>query len=456
MTGKNDDVAHAREDSLLAEPIPRPTGHPAERHAGDFDAGTGPARFETLLAARNTDPAAPAEGRAGAGYAGPTVTAWIKRFQTWLSDVQDAIRVSALRRRQSSTGTNAGAEISGWQAVPSGMVPAPERGAVLLHVRQLTESRDGAIDEGTGASLDPLIESWVGCWTATVEADYADHYAAISVRRGQARQWLTESTHIAEHETGALNRISAAYSTCLAGLTGEQADRAIGGRSSAELTPSVLLGLAGVLTVIVAFRATLALAVPSLSGILAWLTAAGATSLALVAAASAGISLAIRRQAGHIGSWFATALTALAWICLGLAMVLIPLLATGAHSKPLSALFFGAIYLTSGACTVFLAEKLYDPRYFVFRRLQKHYNAEAKLEAKAQARRDQAEAALEVFEAELQREDQRRVAAIAGCKALGAEAASYARILTAARLQDPAKTGLTKTGPGPGPIQRSV
>jgi hypothetical protein len=456
MTGKNDDVAHAREDSLLAEPIPRPTGHPAERHAGDFDAGTGPARFETRLAARNTDPAAPAEGRAGAGYGGPTVTAWIKRFQTWLSDVQDAIRVSALRRRQSSTGTNAGAEISGWQAVPSGMVPAPERGAVLLHVRQLTESRDGAIDEGTGASLDPLIESWVGCWTATVEADYADHYAAISVRRGQARQWLTESTHIAEHETGALNRISAAYSTCLAGLTGEQADRAIGGRSSAELTPSVLLGLAGVLTVIVAFRATLALAVPSLSGILAWLTAAGATSLALVAAASAGISLAIRRQAGHIGSWFATALTALAWICLGLAMVLIPLLATGAHSKPLSALFFGAIYLTSGACTVFLAEKLYDPRYFVFRRLQKHYNAEAKLEAKAQARRDQAEAALEVFEAELQREDQRRVAAIAGCKALGAEAASYARILTAARLQDPAKTGLTKTGPGPGPIQRSV
>jgi hypothetical protein len=456
MTGKNDDIAHAREDSLLAEPIPRATEHLAERHAGDFDAETGPARFETRLAKHTRDPAASAEGRAGAGYAWPTVTAWIKRFQIWLADVQHAIRVSALRRRESSIEKNASHEIGGWQAVPSGMLPAPERGAVLQHVRQLAESRDGAIDEGAGASLDPLIESWVGGWIATVEADYADHCAAISVRRGRARQWLTESTHIAEHETEALGRISAAYSTCLASLTGEQADRAIGGRSSAELAPSVLLGLAGVLTVIVAFRATLALALPSLSGILAWLTAAGATSLALVAAASAGISLAVRRQAGHIGSWFATALAALAWTFLGLATVLIPLLATGAHSKPLAALFFGAIYLTSGACTVFLAEKLYDPRYFVFRRLQKHYNAQAKFEAKAQASKDQAEAALEVFEAELQREDQRRVAAIAGCKAMGAEAASYARILTAARLRDPAKASLTKTGPGPGPIQQPL
>jgi len=454
MTRKNDDLAQAREDSLLAEPMPRATEQRAERHAGDLDAETGPARFKTRLAAHVKDPAAPAEDRAGAGYAGPTVTAWIKRFQIWLSDVQDAIHVSALRRRRSSTGKDTGREIGGWQAVPSGMLPAPERGAVLQHVRQLAESRDGAIDDGTGASLDPPIESWVGCWIATVEADYADHCAAISERRGQARQWLTESTHIAEHETEALDRISAAYSTCLAGLTGEQADRAIGGRSTAELAPSVLLGLAGVLTVIVAFRATLTLALPSLSGILAWLTAAGATSLALVAAASAGISLAIRRQAGRIGSWFPTALTALAWTCLGLATVLIPLLGTGAHSKPLAALFFGAIYLTSGACTVFLAEKLYDPRYFVFRRLQKHYNAQAKLEAKVQARKDQAQAALEVYEAELQREDQRRVAAIAGCKALGAEAASYARILTAARRQDRAKTGLTKAGPGPGPIQQ--
>ena len=111
MTGKNDDGAHAREDSLLAEPIPRATEHLAERHAGDFDAETGPARFETRLARHTTDPAAAAEGRAGAGYAWPTVTAWIKRFQAWLSDVQHAIRVSAPHRRQSSTGQNASREI---------------------------------------------------------------------------------------------------------------------------------------------------------------------------------------------------------------------------------------------------------------------------------------------------------------------------------------------------------
>jgi hypothetical protein len=438
MTGKNDDAARARGDSFLAEPIPQVTEHLTERHAGDLDAEVGQARFETRLAADTKEPAAPAEGRAGAGYATPAITAWIKRLLIRLADVQDAIHVSALRRRLSSSGKNASREIGRWQAVPSSMLPAPERGAVLQRVRQLTESLDGTIAEGAGTPLDLLIESWVGCWIATVEADYADHFAAISVRRGQARQWLTESTRIAVHETEALGRISAAYSTCLSGLTREQADRALGGRSSAELAPGVLLVLAATLTVTVAFRNTLALALPSLSGILAWLTAAGATSLALVTAASAGISLAIRQQEGH-GSWLATALITLTWIGLGLATVLIPLLGTGAHATPLAALFSGAIYLTSGACATFLSEKLYDPRYFVFRRLEKQYNAQARLDAKAEAKKHRAEAALELCDAELQREDQRRVAAIAGCKALGAEAAHYARILMAAMPQHPAK-----------------
>lgn len=455
MTGKNDDAAHAREDSFLAEPIPQVTEHLAERHAGNFDAEADQAHLETRLAADTKDPAAPAEGRADARYARAAVAAWIKPFLIWLSDVHDSISASILQRRQSSTRKNASREIGPWHAMPSGMLPAPERGAVLQRVRQLTESLDGASDEGKGASIDLLIESWVGCWIATAEADYADRCAAISVHRGQARQWLTESTHVAKHESEALDRISAAYTTCLSGLTGEQADRAIGAPSSAELAPSILLVLAGVLTVTVAFRNTLALALPSLSGILAWLTAAGATSLALVAAASLGISLAIHQQAGRTGSWLATALAALAWIGLGLAVVLIPLLGTGAHSKPLEALLFGAIYLTSGACTTFLSEKLYDPRYFVFRRLDKHYNTQVKLAAKAEARKGRAEAALEQYEWEVQREDRRRVAAIAGCKALGAEAAYYARILAAAVRQEPAKSSLAKPRSGSEAVQPS-
>ena len=76
--------------------------------------------------------------------------------------------------------------------------------------------------------------------------------------------------------------------------------------------------------------------------------------------------------------------------------------------------------------------------------------------AKAEGDKDRAEAALELHEGEQQREDQRRIAAIADRKALAAEAANYARILMAAMLQDPAKTGITKTGPVPKPIQRSL
>lgn len=50
-------------------------------------------------------------------------------------------------------------EIDRWRASPYDMPPAPERGTVLQRVRQLTESLGEAIDEGSGASLDRLIES---------------------------------------------------------------------------------------------------------------------------------------------------------------------------------------------------------------------------------------------------------------------------------------------------------
>jgi hypothetical protein len=113
-------------------------------------------------------------------------------------------------------------EIDRWRAVPFDMPPAPEQGAVLQRVRQITESLEGAIDEGTGAALDRLIESWVASWIATVETDYTDHCAVISVHRGQAAQWLTESIHIAQHENEELARIRNAYLTCRSRLAGEQ------------------------------------------------------------------------------------------------------------------------------------------------------------------------------------------------------------------------------------------
>jgi hypothetical protein len=475
-TGKNDDAAYTRADAFPAEPTPQVTEHLAERRAEDFDAEAGQVRFEARLGAHTGQPAVPAKGPAGS--ARPTAAGWIKRSRISLSDAWDTVHATVLRPRTSTTGSNASRqghdnrpgpgmgdpasrdghvpEIDGWRPRPFGLLAAPEEGAVMQRVQQLTLSLEGAIDESTGASLDLLIGSWAGRWIATVEADYIDHCREIIAQRARARQWLAESAQITERENEKLDRIGAAYSACLSRLTVEQADRAIGTHSWSGLAAGVLLAPAGVLAVTVAFRNTLALALPPLPGILAWLTATGATCLALAAAASIGISLAIRRQVGRIGSGLATALITVAWIGLGLATFLIPLLGTGAHFTPLAALFSGATYLISGAYAIFLSEQLYDPEYFAFRRLEKRYSDQAKLVTMAEADKDRAEAARELYDGELQREDQRRIAAIADRKALAAEAANYARILMAAMLQDPAKTGITKTGPVPEPIQQSL
>jgi hypothetical protein len=112
-------------------------------------------------------------------------------------------------------------EIDRWRAVPFDMPPPPERGTVRQRVRQITESLEGAIDEGTGAALDRLINSWVVSWIATVEAEYTDHCGVIDVHRGQAAQWLAESTYTARHENDELKRIREAYLACRARLSGE-------------------------------------------------------------------------------------------------------------------------------------------------------------------------------------------------------------------------------------------
>src|ERR1022692_4173863 len=56
---------------------------------------------------------------------------------------------------------------------------APGRAAVMQKVRELTFSLDGALDEGTGAALDNLIEAWTGQWIVAVEADHIDRRASI-------------------------------------------------------------------------------------------------------------------------------------------------------------------------------------------------------------------------------------------------------------------------------------
>jgi len=237
----------------------------------------------------------------------------------------------------------------------------------------------------------------------------------------------------------------------------------LAGRGRAGLIAAALLIAAGALTDTLAFKNTLELALPQESERLAWAMATGATSMALIIAATLGISLAIdRRTRGHRGTKLATRSTALVWLSLGLAMFLVRWLNTStttssttfgsttpAHPTPLVALLFAAIYLISGACTIFESERLYNPEYFAYVRLGKQYQEQARKVSEAEATVDRARAAVNHHDGELDREDHRRAAAIAERQALGAEAANYARILMAVILQDPAKTPLTETGPTP-------
>ena len=238
----------------------------------------------------------------------------------------------------------------------------------------------------------------------------------------------------------------------------------LAGRGRAGLIAAGLLIGAGALTDTLAFKNTLELALPQISGPLAWAMATGATSMALIAAAILGISFAThRRTRGHRGTRPAMYSTAAVWIGLGLAMFLVRWLDTGAsspsdtfgspapsaHPTPLVALFFAGIYLISGACTIFEAERLYNPEYFAYVRLGKQYRQQAQKVAQAEATVERARAAVDHHDGELDREDHRRDAAIAERQALGAEAANYARIIMAAMLQNPAMTGLTETGPIP-------
>ena len=138
------------------------------------------------------------------------------------------------RRRKNRLGQ--GGRPTRWRAVPFYMPPAPERGAVMQRVQRLTESLEGAIDEGTGASLDLLIESWARSWIAIVETEHVDHCAVISVHRGQAQQWLTETTATAQHEREELGRVQMDYLASRQRLTGEPTDPTL---SSAPLAGGI-------------------------------------------------------------------------------------------------------------------------------------------------------------------------------------------------------------------------
>jgi len=111
-------------------------------------------------------------------------------------------------------------EIDNWRSLPFMVPPPPDREAVLQAIQRYVESLQGAIDEGTGEALDPLIRAWLAGWLATVETEYADHAAVIKIHRSQALQWLTDSNVLARHERDKLEQIRADYLASRARLGG--------------------------------------------------------------------------------------------------------------------------------------------------------------------------------------------------------------------------------------------
>jgi hypothetical protein len=239
----------------------------------------------------------------------------------------------------------------------------------------------------------------------------------------------------------------------------------LAGRSIALLVVLGLLIVAGALTDTIAFKSTLDLLLRQAEA-LSWVMAVGATCMALVAAARTGIAVAERRRLDTVYGTVAVSVAALTWLALGAAMFLVRWLETGTGAPVFGtglfggtaevpghqlhvALFFGAVYLISGACTMFEAERLHNPEYSAYRRLGKLHDRQVRRTAAAAAELNRARSTVDHHAGELEREEHRRAAAIAARKALGHEAANYARLLMAERLRDPAKTGITETGPLP-------
>jgi hypothetical protein len=235
----------------------------------------------------------------------------------------------------------------------------------------------------------------------------------------------------------------------------------IAGRGKAADALAWLLILIGAVTDILAFRNTLQLVMPTETGdnrIL--LMAVGATAMGLIAAAIFGIAYSIYRRDRPGSSRLLMTFAALAWFGLGLMMLLVRWFTpTGTQSSgggfdvsspgspALTAGFFFSIYLISGAGTVFEAERHYNPVYFAYVRLGKLLRKQQAVVVSLEAQLERARAVADMLAGDLDREEHRKRAAVLERQAFGAEAANHARILMAAMLRDPAKTGLTETGP---------
>lgn len=249
--------------------------------------------------------------------------------------------------------------------------------------------------------------------------------------------------------------------------TGWAAPELLAGRGSLGLVVAGILILVGALTDTAAFKAVLDLLLNE-AEVFSWLMALGATALALMAAATAGVKLAELRH-GRAGVVPTIVILAAAWLALGLVLLVVrwhsaeliaatPGFGTGAGQPAAkverghyASWFFFALYVVSGLCTAFEAERLYNPVYFAHRRLARRTARQNAEVSRLLALKVRADSVVDQCVGEFDREDERMAAAVRERQALGAELANYARHLMAVHLQDPAKTGMTETGPVPLP-----
>ena len=242
----------------------------------------------------------------------------------------------------------------------------------------------------------------------------------------------------------------------------------IAGRGKAADALAVVLILVGAVTDTLAFRNTLELLMPTETSQRSILfMALGATAMALIAAAFLGIAYATYRRDRPGSSRLLMKFAAAAWFGLGIMMLLVRAFTQTPSSEPsggtlgappssgspasslLTAGFFFSIYVISGAGTVFEAERHYNPVYSAYVRLGKLLRKQEAVVVSLEAQLERARAVADMLAGDLDREDHRKRAAILERQAFGAEAANMARVLMAAILKDPAKTGLTETGPVP-------
>ncbi|MGV9676686.1 hypothetical protein ACWDSJ_15525 [Nocardia sp. NPDC003482] len=199
---------------------------------------------------------------------------------------------------------------------------------------------------------------------------------------------------------------------------------------------------------------------------ISWGIAAGVTGLALTAATLMGPRIDEVRHGNRAARLYAI-LAAVVWALLGIMLVVVRwssprptgsgldsgvdtiTLAAEVASREahLGALFFGCLYLISGVGAALVAIRLANPVHRARADLRRQ---EARL-TRARGHAERAQVALAHHSGEFERDLARRNQARADRQALGAEAAHYARVLMAQYMKDPRKTGVTESGPLPGP-----